>query len=109
MIVAAILMHPPAEVAVAAETDAQHAAEFSDSEYIADYAKAAVDFVTSRGIMNGVGDNRFDPHGPYTKEQAAMTMLRLYEVLTKEEPKERTIEEKNSETEVNDNEIDGTV
>ncbi len=91
------------------ETDAQGAVEFEDSEYIADYAKAAVNFVTDRGIMNGVGDNRFDPHGPYTKEQAAMTMLRLYEVLTKEETEEIAQEEEKSETEVNGNETDGTV
>ena len=30
------------------------------------------------GIMTGVGNNRFDPQGPYSREQSIMTMYRLY-------------------------------
>jgi hypothetical protein len=31
-----------------------------------------------RRVMGGVGENRFDPRASYTKEQAILTMLRLY-------------------------------
>lgn len=54
------------------------APDFTDSSTISDYAKAAVSYVTQRGIMNGVGDGQFAPNGTYTKEQAILTMHRMY-------------------------------
>lgn len=35
--------------------------------------------MSAAGIMQGVGDGRFSPKGSYTREQAVMTMLRLYD------------------------------
>lgn len=51
---------------------------FRDNGQIGDWAKEGVDFVTSYGIMNGVGDNNFDPQGRYTREQALVTIVRMY-------------------------------
>ena len=51
---------------------------FSDDAYISDYAKGAVGFVQKKGIMNGMGDNRFDPVGKVTRAQAAKV---IYEFL----------------------------
>lgn len=51
---------------------------FSDDSYISDYAKGAVSFVQKKGIMNGMGDNRFDPAGKVTRAQAAKV---IYEFL----------------------------
>jgi hypothetical protein len=54
-------------------------AVFEDTRNIAVWALRPVDFVSANGIMQGVGSGRFDPHGFYTREQAILTMLRLYE------------------------------
>lgn len=51
---------------------------FSDDASIADYAKEAVSYVTSLRIMNGVGENNFAPKSTYTREQAYLTIVRLF-------------------------------
>lgn len=51
---------------------------FQDNGQIGTWAKEGVDFVTSHGVMNGVGDNTFDPKGRYTREQALVTIVRMY-------------------------------
>ena len=58
--------------------------EFAQSEYIdyneiSEWARDGVNMVTNLGIMNGVGENKFDPKGTYSREQSAATMVRLYE------------------------------
>ena len=55
------------------------AAAFADSGDVADWAKEPVDFVSRLGVMGGVGNGKFAPAGTYTREQAIMTMLRLFE------------------------------
>lgn len=57
---------------------------FADEVDIADYAKAAVSWVsalqdreTGLAVMNGVGHDAFAPRGRYTREQAILTVLRL--------------------------------
>lgn len=52
---------------------------FSDSGEISDWAARAVSRMSAAGILQGVGDGRFSPKGSYTREQAVMTMLRLYD------------------------------
>lgn len=52
---------------------------FSDNAAIASWAKDSVGFVYKCGIMNGVGNNAFAPNENYTRQQAYLTMLRLYE------------------------------
>lgn len=50
---------------------------FSDSNLIADWASVQVGQVFAAGVMNGVGQNCFDPLNSYTREQAILTVLRL--------------------------------
>ena len=56
---------------------------FADSAKIAPWAKDAVAAVSAAGIMNGVGNNNFDPTAVYSCEQSALTLLRTYKLLTK--------------------------
>lgn len=53
---------------------------FNDSNNIAGWAKSQVDYVSSKGIMNGYNSN-FDPNGNYTKQQAYLTVFRLFNVI----------------------------
>lgn len=52
---------------------------FADSEDISTWAYLYVQWVYEAGIMQGIGENQFDPFGTYTREQAVLTMLRLYD------------------------------
>ncbi len=56
----------------------QQTVTFSDAADIMDYAKEAVDQMTSAGIINGMGDNMFVPQGNATRAQAAKV---IYDVL----------------------------
>lgn len=58
-----------------------NADNFADSAKIAPWAKDAVAAISAAGIMNGVGNDNFDPTGVYTCEQSALTILRTYEML----------------------------
>ena len=49
---------------------------FSDVSRSAWYAEA-VDFVKASGLMNGVGDNRFDPNGTVTRAMVITVLYRL--------------------------------
>lgn len=58
---------------------------YSDWGSIAPYAQPAVawasrirDGVSANPVMAGIGGGLFDPHGHYTREQAILTLLRLY-------------------------------
>ncbi|MDR7869759.1 MAG: WG repeat-containing protein [Tissierellaceae bacterium] len=55
--------------------------EFNDNKDIAAYAKEAVEYVSGLGIMNGKADNMFAPTDSYNREQAYMTIYRLFNVL----------------------------
>lgn len=50
---------------------------FEDAELIADWARDPVWYMNEQGIMLGIGENRFDPLGYCTREQAFVTFLRL--------------------------------
>ena len=50
---------------------------FDDSEEISGWAREAVAFLTSRGIINGVGNNRFAPKAPVTCEEALALAVRI--------------------------------
>lgn len=60
--------------------------EFEDYAEISDWAKDDTAFISSLDIMNGTltddGSLIFDPHGSYTREQAVLTFLRLYNTLS---------------------------
>ena len=47
------------------------ASEFFDSDSISDYAVSAVNILHSRGIVNGVGANKFNPHDYTTRAAVA--------------------------------------
>lgn len=58
---------------------------YADMEQISLYAQPAVawvsqvrDSVSAKSVMAGVGDGRFDPMGTYTREQAVLTLLRMF-------------------------------
>ncbi len=53
---------------------------FNDESTISDWAKDAVSFITAGKVMNGTGEN-FEPKGTYTREQAFVTMMNMYDAL----------------------------
>jgi hypothetical protein len=53
-------------------------ASFADNEEVANWAKNSLGYVSIKGIMGGVGNNKFEPKGTYTRQQAYITILRLY-------------------------------
>jgi len=53
---------------------------FADNATISAWAIDAVGRVQAAGIMEGVGNNMFDPLGEYTREQSIVTMLRMFEI-----------------------------
>lgn len=55
--------------------------QFSDAGEISDYARTAVEFVSASGVMNGTEETRFSPKLHYTRQQAYLTFLRLYQNL----------------------------
>lgn len=57
---------------------------FADNSEIADCAKKAVSYVTTMKIMNGVGEDKFEPTATYTREQAYVTIVRLFNSLVTE-------------------------
>lgn len=57
---------------------------FNDSKNISNYAKEAVDYVSGLGIMNDKGNNNFGPTDKYSREQAYITINRLFNVLKAE-------------------------
>jgi len=57
-------------------------AAFADNGKISSWAYEGVGQVQAAGIMTGVGDNRFAPSDPYTREQSIITMIRLFNVVS---------------------------
>lgn len=53
-------------------------ASFTDSSAIQSYAIEAVNYVNALGVMKGTSDTTFSPNGTYTRQQAYITALRLY-------------------------------
>ncbi|NLZ52178.1 MAG: dockerin type 1 [Thermoanaerobacteraceae bacterium] len=81
---AAVMLMRTAVVLGITETD-ELPEVFADREAFADWAKDAITFVSSlkdkssnKKIMGGVGNGNFAPLGSYTREQAVVTMLRLF-------------------------------
>ena len=54
--------------------------EAMNEDGISEWAKDGVGFVSEKGIMKGTG-NGFEPQGKYTKEQAILTFVRMYDTL----------------------------
>lgn len=54
------------------------APNYADVDQIANWAKEYTGYVNKIGVMKGVGGNRFDPEGSYQRQQAFMTMYRIW-------------------------------
>lgn len=57
---------------------------FADAASVQSYAKEAVAYVKALGVMNGTSATTFSPYGTYTRQQAYMTIWRLYNAVTAE-------------------------
>ena len=53
--------------------------EYEDNNEISQWASEAVQIMSNLGFMNGTGENKFEPKGTYTAEQAVATLVRVYE------------------------------
>jgi hypothetical protein len=62
-------------------SDSKAVTAFEDQWQVADWAIDALGFVVDKGIMIGTGDNRFSPLDTYTREQAYVTIMRLYDIV----------------------------
>ena len=58
-------------------TDDDSESGFADDALISDYARAAVGYVRTQGLMNGVGDNKFAPMMNVSRAQAAKVIYEL--------------------------------
>ncbi len=63
--------------------------EFTDTKSLAGWAQEGIakvsgitDPTNSKRVMNGTGSNKFSPFGTYTREQAYMTISRLFHALS---------------------------
>ena len=54
---------------------------FADSAQMSAWARDYIGRVQAAGIMEGVGNNRFDPQGTFTREQSIITSLELFNSL----------------------------
>ena len=54
---------------------------FADNAQVSTWAADAVGQMQASGIMGGVGNNRFDPQGAYTREQSIVTIMRVFGAL----------------------------
>lgn len=55
--------------------------EFSDAATIANYAKDAVGYAVEAGLMNGVGNNTFNPRGLAERQQVALVASNFLKVV----------------------------
>ena len=51
---------------------------YDDVWEISDWASESVQIISNMGFMKGVGENKFQPQGKYTTEQAISTLVRVY-------------------------------
>lgn len=59
---------------------------YVDLQEIADWAKPYTGYVYDINVMKGVGSNRFDPQGSYQRQQAFMTMYRIWQAIDSVHP-----------------------
>jgi alpha-tubulin suppressor-like RCC1 family protein len=56
--------------------------KFIDDNIISSWAKEGVYFCSAQGLMNGTGNNSFNPANTYTREMSIATILRLFQIIT---------------------------
>ena len=54
---------------------------FSDDAEIAQYAREAVALLGGAGILNGMGDNKFEPQGVLSRAQAVCAIYKTLEII----------------------------
>jgi hypothetical protein len=54
---------------------------YADINDVANWAQPYTGYVYDINVMKGVGANRFDPQGPYQRQQAFITMYRIWEAI----------------------------
>jgi uncharacterized protein YkwD len=57
------------------------AVTYADQNNISGWAVEYVNSVSNQNIMGSVGANKFDPKGPYTREQSIVTIMRIYDLV----------------------------
>ncbi|MGE4549248.1 MAG: S-layer homology domain-containing protein [Intestinibacillus sp.] len=70
----------------ASYADQRQTYDFADLTDVGSWATAGVAFCYRTGVMGGVGQNRFDPSGLYTVEQAVITALRMQKYAAAQQP-----------------------
>ncbi len=61
------------------DTDISYIANFADQSEVSSWASEALTYTNYRGIFTGVGNNRIDPKGIITREQAIILSTRIYD------------------------------
>ena len=56
-------------------SDSSH--NFNDHESISDYAKSAIEVLAGNGVINGTGDNEFNPLGTATRAEASQLIFNI--------------------------------
>lgn len=56
-------------------SDSSH--NFNDHEFISDYAKSAIEVLSGNGVINGTGDNKFNPLGTATRAEASQLIFNI--------------------------------
>ncbi|MCH5184912.1 MAG: S-layer homology domain-containing protein, partial [Oscillospiraceae bacterium] len=72
------MLYRAAEILSVAIETTNNAGEFADDWNIQDYAKLPVYKMRNAGILNGVGDNMFDPKNDCTRAQAAVAIYNMF-------------------------------
>ena len=73
----AVIMHRYEQISSKIPPDIVMDREFSDWNAIADWAKDAVNRLTTQGIISGKPNNLFDPKGDATRAEYATVLMRL--------------------------------
>lgn len=55
----------------------ESANSWADASQISSWAHEGINYVVGAGIMNGTGENKFEPQGIFTREQAIVTVYRM--------------------------------
>lgn len=62
--------------------------DFKDSKKISSWAISSIDYAINRGLMNGVGENSFNPSGNLTVEQSLYILNNMYNIINTQYVKE---------------------
>jgi len=78
---AAVMLSRLLEAIIYQPLEFDQSISFYDSREISHWAEDGVYKAVNHNIMTGVGDNRFAPQEPFTREQTIVTMMRLHDLI----------------------------